>query len=52
MNKIKYEGPERRTQAIVFGCLQMHYRDVGLFFRGIFEVAEDERQKLLKEIND
>ena len=52
MKNKKYNGPERRSQALVFGCLEMHARDVGEFFGNIFRVAEEEKQKLLKEIKN
>ena len=52
MKNKKYNGPERRSQALVFGCLEMHTRDVGEFFRGLLGVAEEEKQKILKEMED
>ena len=43
-----YKGKDRRQSVKVFGCLEMHYRDVGLFFGNIFRVAEEERDKIMK----
>ena len=52
MKNKKYNGLERRSQALVFGCLEMHARYVGEFFRGLLEAAEVEKQKILKEMKD
>ena len=47
--KVIYNGPERRRQAAVFGCLEMHHRDVGEFFGGLFRAIEEEKQKIKNE---
>ena len=52
MKKIKYDGIDRRSKSIIFGCLEMHDRDIGEFFGGIFRAIEEEKQKLLKEMKE
>ena len=52
MKKIKYKGKDRRKRITVFSCLEIHQRDVGEFFGGLFRAIEEEKQKLLKEMKE
>lgn len=43
---MNYNGIDRRSKAKVFGCLEIHQRDIGEFFGTLFKSMEKEKIKM------